>query len=262
MWTELRDELAREVARAIQERFGVTHRPVVEVPPRRELGDFATPAPMQLARTLKRPPRAIAEDLAGALRPPRLVREVKVLGAGYLNLFLDRPAFAAALLALDGPRPAAPGDTGGDGGAGAAPAGVPGSCRARPVERQQGGGEGGTVEKEVEVAGAQHLDLAHQPRRPQGAREVLGDGARIALEGARQLHGGRGGEVTQLAARRYFHHRSMCHAEALLDGPRHLARQLVPELGPHRGEESTLWDYQALDHPLGDLLPGGPGEPV
>ena len=101
MWTELRDELAREVARAIQERFGVTHQPVVEVPPRRELGDFATPAPMQLARTLKRPPRAIAEDLAGVLRPPRLVREVKVLGAGYLNLFLDRPAFAAALLALD-----------------------------------------------------------------------------------------------------------------------------------------------------------------
>jgi arginyl-tRNA synthetase len=101
MWTELRDELAREVARAIQERFGVTHQPVVEVPPRRELGDFATPAPMQLARTLKRPPRAIAEDLAEALRPPRLVREVKVLGAGYLNLFLDRPAFAAALLALD-----------------------------------------------------------------------------------------------------------------------------------------------------------------
>src|SRR6202166_1228420 len=107
MWTELRDELAREVARAIQERFGVTHRPVVEVPPRRELGDFATPAPMQLARTLKRNPRAIAEDLAGALRPPRLVREVKVLGAGYLNLFLDRPAFAAALLAQGAPLPAA-----------------------------------------------------------------------------------------------------------------------------------------------------------
>jgi len=101
MWTELRDELAREVARAIQERFGVTHRPVVEVPPRRELGDFASPAPLQLARTLKRNPRAIAEELAAALRPPRLVRDVKVLGAGYLNLFLDRPAFAAALLALE-----------------------------------------------------------------------------------------------------------------------------------------------------------------
>ena len=112
MWTELRDELARELARAIQERFAVAHLPVVEVPPRRELGDLATPAPMQLARTLKRHPRAIAEELAAALRPPRLVREVKVLGAGYLNLFLDRPAFAAALLA-PGPGPApAPGAAG------------------------------------------------------------------------------------------------------------------------------------------------------
>jgi arginyl-tRNA synthetase len=114
MWTELRDELAREVARAIQERFGVTHQPVVEVPPRRELGDFASPAPMQLARTLKRNPRAIAEELAAALRPPRLVRDVKVLGAGYLNLFLDRPAFAAALLALaeGAAPPASPGRAG------------------------------------------------------------------------------------------------------------------------------------------------------
>jgi arginyl-tRNA synthetase len=99
MWKELRDELARELARAIQERFAVAHEPVVEVPPRRELGDLASPAPMQLARTLKRPPRAIAEELAAALRPPRLVREVKVLGAGYLNFFLDRPAFAAAMVA-------------------------------------------------------------------------------------------------------------------------------------------------------------------
>jgi arginyl-tRNA synthetase len=64
---------------------------------------------MQLARLLKRNPRAIAEELAAALRPPRLVREVKVLGAGYLNLFLDRPAFAAALLeSAAPPEPASP----------------------------------------------------------------------------------------------------------------------------------------------------------
>jgi arginyl-tRNA synthetase len=104
MWRELREELAREVARAIQERFAVAHQPVIEVPPRRELGDLATPAPLQLARAVKRSPRALAEELAGVLRPPRLVREVKVLGAGYLNFFLDRPAAAAALLAA-GPEP-------------------------------------------------------------------------------------------------------------------------------------------------------------
>jgi arginyl-tRNA synthetase len=98
MWTELKDEIAAELARAIRERFGVEHAPVLEVPPRRELGDLACPAGMQLARVLKRNPRAIAEELAAAFRPPRLVRAVQVLGAGYLNLSCDRPAFAAALL--------------------------------------------------------------------------------------------------------------------------------------------------------------------
>jgi arginyl-tRNA synthetase len=101
MWTELRQDLAREIARTIEERFGVAYAAALEVPPRRELGDLASPAPMQLARTLKRNPRAIAEELAAALRVPLLVREVKVLGAGYLNFFLDRPAVAAALLRLD-----------------------------------------------------------------------------------------------------------------------------------------------------------------
>ncbi len=129
-----------------------------------------------------------------------------------------------------------------------------GALRRRRIGRQQGGGEGGAVEKEVEVAGAQHLDLAHQPRRPQGGREVLGDGTRVALEGARQLHGGRGSEVAQLAARRHLDHRPVGHPEALLDRPRHLARQLVPELGPHGGEESTLWDYETLGL---ELIPRG-----
>jgi arginyl-tRNA synthetase len=98
MWTELKSSLAAELGRAIRDRFGVEHAPVLEVPPRRELGDLATPAPMQLARTLKRNPRAIAEELAGALRLPEGVREVRVLGAGYLNLVLDRPRVAARLL--------------------------------------------------------------------------------------------------------------------------------------------------------------------
>jgi arginyl-tRNA synthetase len=99
MWTELKTHLAGEIARAIRESFGVEHAPALEVPPRRELGDLASPAGMQLARTLKRNPRAIAEELAGALRRPHpLVSDVKVLGVGYLNFFLDRPAFAAAAL--------------------------------------------------------------------------------------------------------------------------------------------------------------------
>ncbi|HYU33656.1 MAG TPA: arginine--tRNA ligase [Thermoanaerobaculia bacterium] len=98
MWTELKTRLAGEIARVIRERFGVEHAPVLEVPPRRELGDLASPAAMQLARTLKKNPRAIAEEIAAHLARPERVRDLQIQGAGYLNFWLDRPAVAAALL--------------------------------------------------------------------------------------------------------------------------------------------------------------------
>jgi len=98
MWMELKAGLAADLARVIQERFGVAHEPVLEVPPRRELGDLSSPAAMQLARVLKRNPRAIAEELAAALPRPPLVRDIQIQGAGFLNFFLDRRAFAAALM--------------------------------------------------------------------------------------------------------------------------------------------------------------------
>ncbi|GMU64340.1 MAG: arginine--tRNA ligase [Acidobacteriota bacterium] len=92
-------ELAAGLAEAIRTTFGVDHAPVAEVPPRRALGDLAFPAALHLARTLKRKPREIAEELVRAWVPPAGVREVRVEGAGYLNVYFDRPAFAARLLA-------------------------------------------------------------------------------------------------------------------------------------------------------------------
>jgi arginyl-tRNA synthetase len=98
MWTELKNQLSAALAATIQERFGVEHQPVLEVPPRRDLGDLSSPAGLQLARVLKRNPRAIAEELAAALERPAAVRDVQVQGAGFLNFYLDRRAFTAALL--------------------------------------------------------------------------------------------------------------------------------------------------------------------
>ncbi|HEV7785334.1 MAG TPA: arginine--tRNA ligase, partial [Thermoanaerobaculia bacterium] len=98
MWTELKNQLSAALAATIQERFGVEHQPVLEVPPRRDLGDLSSPAGLQLARVLKRNPRAIAEELAAALQRPAAVRDVQVQGAGFLNFYLDRRAFTAALL--------------------------------------------------------------------------------------------------------------------------------------------------------------------
>ncbi|HXH06884.1 MAG TPA: arginine--tRNA ligase [Vicinamibacterales bacterium] len=94
--------LRTAVAAAIRARFGLdadTLPPMaVEIPPARSLGDLAVPVAFELARRLRRPPRAVAEELRAALPPIAGAREVRVAPNGYLNVFLDRPAFLLARL--------------------------------------------------------------------------------------------------------------------------------------------------------------------
>ncbi len=68
-----------------------------QYPPRIELGDLALTAPFDLARSLKRKPREIAETLAKDLNGLPGVKRAEVAGGGYVNLFLDRAAFAREL---------------------------------------------------------------------------------------------------------------------------------------------------------------------
>ena len=85
---------------AIRQRFGVAEVPAfaVEVPPTRALGDLAVPVAFQLARALRKPPRAIALELAGALGAIPGVARIVAAPNGYLNLYLDRPSFLTARL--------------------------------------------------------------------------------------------------------------------------------------------------------------------
>jgi arginyl-tRNA synthetase len=65
-----------------------------QYPPRAELGDLALTAPFDLAKTLRRKPREIAERLAADLSRAPGVRKAEVAGGGYVNVFLDRAPFA------------------------------------------------------------------------------------------------------------------------------------------------------------------------
>ncbi|MEJ2084979.1 MAG: arginine--tRNA ligase, partial [Acidobacteriota bacterium] len=98
MLADLRNELVGLVKRRIDAVFGVEHEPIAEIPPRRELGDFAFPAALHLARELRQNPRAIATSLAEEIELPDWVSEIRVEGAGYLNVYLDRSEIAARLL--------------------------------------------------------------------------------------------------------------------------------------------------------------------
>src|ERR1700694_1237556 len=86
------------ISDAVRRHYGLTDLPpfAVEVPPSRALGDLAVTVAFQLARSLKKPPRAIAQEIAGALPALPGVVRITVAPNGYLNLYLDRPSFLMA----------------------------------------------------------------------------------------------------------------------------------------------------------------------
>ena len=71
---------------------------VIETPPRRALGDLAVPVAFELARRLRKAPRAIAQDLAAALGTIPGIDRIEAAPNGYLNFYLDRRAFVMARL--------------------------------------------------------------------------------------------------------------------------------------------------------------------
>jgi len=110
MLPRIREAIAGAVRAAAKERFGAdVERVVLERPPKIALGDLACPIAFDLAKTLKKAPRAIATELAPALRLPEGVRQVRVEAAGYLNFFLERAPVVRALLGGAAPAPARPG---------------------------------------------------------------------------------------------------------------------------------------------------------
>jgi len=80
----------------------------IEYPPNRTLGDLGTPIAFDLARRLRKAPRAIAQELAAGLGAIPGVARVDAAPNGYLNVFLDRPAFLLSRLGLAGTLPPAP----------------------------------------------------------------------------------------------------------------------------------------------------------
>jgi len=89
-WT---DRLREALARHIQQKYAVELPVVLEQPPKREMGEVASPVAFELAKRLKRAPRQIAQEIAKELSPVPGIARVEVAGAGYLNAYFDRLAF-------------------------------------------------------------------------------------------------------------------------------------------------------------------------
>ena len=64
----------------------------IERPKNRDHGDYATNVALQLAKAAGKPPRAVAEVLAGRLVATAGIKQVDIAGPGFLNITLDAAA--------------------------------------------------------------------------------------------------------------------------------------------------------------------------
>jgi arginyl-tRNA synthetase len=101
----LRDHVARVLTTLYALDAGAQPQVVLDYPPNRALGDLGTPIAFELARRLRKAPRAIAQEIAAAFGTVEGVAQVAASPNGYLNFFLDRPSFLVQRLtgAIAGP---------------------------------------------------------------------------------------------------------------------------------------------------------------
>ena len=70
----------------------------IQYPPDRAMGDLGVTVAFELARVLRKAPRAIAAEIVAALGPLDGVERVEPAPNGYVNIFLDRARFARGAL--------------------------------------------------------------------------------------------------------------------------------------------------------------------
>ena len=96
MFHILENRIAAAVSARIASIYNLTVAVQTEQPKQAAFGEVAVPAAFQLARELKKAPKAIASELAGVTIEG--VSQVEIAGNGYLNIRLDRGYYAHHLL--------------------------------------------------------------------------------------------------------------------------------------------------------------------
>jgi len=99
VFLSLEDRLRDAVAAHVRNRYEVDVAVIVETPKQSDFGELATPVCFTLAKSLRRAPRQIAEEIVAEIGPVEGIASFELAGGGYLNVRFDRGAYAEALLA-------------------------------------------------------------------------------------------------------------------------------------------------------------------
>ena len=98
MFHLLEKRIADAISARIQTLYGVETPVQIEQPKQSSFGELALPAAFQLARRLKKAPKAIAAEIDAAGAPVEGVAAMEIAGNGYLNVRLDRGYYGDAVL--------------------------------------------------------------------------------------------------------------------------------------------------------------------
>jgi arginyl-tRNA synthetase len=92
--------LAARLNRAVTAAFGAEHAGVDPMVRRSERADYQADLAMGLAKTLRRPPRQVAEAVVAALDLTGVAERVEIAGPGFINLSLTAEFLEAGLAAI------------------------------------------------------------------------------------------------------------------------------------------------------------------
>ena len=102
MILDLHERVRARIQAVLQELYGLSSEAsppiVIQYPPNRPLGDLAITVAFELARTLRKAPRMIAQELVEALGQIEGVTRAEAAPNGYMNVYLDRARYLRTAL--------------------------------------------------------------------------------------------------------------------------------------------------------------------
>jgi arginyl-tRNA synthetase len=93
VYKTVENRIRKALKHHIHERYKIDVPIVLERPPKLAMGEAASPLCFELAKQMRKPPRALAQEIANSLKPIQGVAHLDVAGGGYLNFFFDRAQF-------------------------------------------------------------------------------------------------------------------------------------------------------------------------
>jgi arginyl-tRNA synthetase len=106
VYLELQMRLAGHLRDALQRKYDLTIENIpVEIPPELKFGELATPIALQLARTLRKAPKIIAQEIVAELGAVEGFAGFEVAGAGYINARMARGMGARTIAGIATPVP-------------------------------------------------------------------------------------------------------------------------------------------------------------